>query len=177
VVDDGRTRQLERRAQRLGFADLCGYLQARSDAGLSIPRLAAELEVSQWSVKRALGQAEVTLPPRPQRLARQRRRATQQRLTARAAQLGFADLRTYLSDRLLVRGWPLAEVTAELGAHRRTVRRLMEAHGIQRTRRTAGEVAAGAPGRGISPASRGLWSASRKSITLCSWQAADDEPV
>jgi hypothetical protein len=47
AVDDGRTRQLERRAQRLGFADLRGYLQARSDAGLSIPQLAAELGVSE----------------------------------------------------------------------------------------------------------------------------------
>jgi hypothetical protein len=51
---DGRTRHLERRAQRLGFADVPGYLEARSDAGLSIPRLAAELEVSEWTVKRSL---------------------------------------------------------------------------------------------------------------------------
>jgi hypothetical protein len=42
AVDDGCTRQLERRAQRLGFADLSGYLQARSDAGHSIPQLATE---------------------------------------------------------------------------------------------------------------------------------------
>jgi hypothetical protein len=103
VDDDDRTRQLERRAQRLGFADLRGYLQARSDAGLSLPQLAAEL--------------------------------------------GFADLRAYLADRLLVRGWLLAEVTAELGAHRRTVRRLMDQHGIRRARRTRRELAAGERGR------------------------------
>jgi AraC-like DNA-binding protein len=94
VVVDGRTRQLDQRAQRLGFADLRGYLQARSDAGLSIPRLAAELEVSQWTVKRSLRQGGVTLLPRAERLARQRRHATDQRLAARAAQLGFADLGT-----------------------------------------------------------------------------------
>jgi hypothetical protein len=41
----------------------------------------------------------------------------------------------------------MAEVTAELGAHRVTVRRLMEGHGIRRTRRTPRELAAGARGR------------------------------
>jgi AraC-like DNA-binding protein len=82
VVDDGRTRHLERRAQRLGFADLRGYLQARSDAGHSIPQLAAELDVNERTVKRSLGQGGVTLLPRAERLARQRRHATQQRLAA-----------------------------------------------------------------------------------------------
>jgi AraC-like DNA-binding protein len=142
AVDDGRTHQLERRAQRVGFADLRGYLQACSDAGLSIPRLAAELEVSEWTVKRSLRQVGVRLLPRAERLARQRRHATDRRLTARTSQLGFADLRVYLADRLLVWGWLLAEVTAELGAHRRTVRRLMDQHGIRRIRRTPRELAA-----------------------------------
>jgi hypothetical protein len=45
AVDDGHTRRLERRARTLGFTDLRGYLQVRSDAGLSIPQLAAELGV------------------------------------------------------------------------------------------------------------------------------------
>jgi hypothetical protein len=36
----------EQRARALGFADLRGYLQARSDAGLSIRQLAAEFSVS-----------------------------------------------------------------------------------------------------------------------------------
>lgn len=91
AVDGGRTRQLERRAQRLGFADLGGYLQARSDSGLSAPQLAAELGVTPWTVKQQLTQAGLTLPPRAERLARQRRHATQQRLIARAAQLGFGE--------------------------------------------------------------------------------------
>jgi AraC-like DNA-binding protein len=147
LVDDGRPRQPEQPAQRLGLADLRRYLQAHSDAGLSIPQLAAELGVRKWTVKQALSQAGVTLPPRAERLAQQRRHATQQRLTAQTTQLGFTDVRAYLADRLVTRAWPLAEVTAELGAHRRTVRRLMEEHGIQRTRRTAGEVAAGERGR------------------------------
>jgi AraC-like DNA-binding protein len=158
VIDDRRARQLERRAQRLGFADLRGYLQARSDAGLSIPRLAAELGVSEWTVKQSLGQGDVKLLPRAERLARQRRHATDQRLAARAAKLGFADLRAYLADRLLVRGWLLAEVTAELGAHRRTVRRLMDEYGIRRIRRTPREQAAGARGRRAQAAT---WQARR----------------
>jgi hypothetical protein len=62
AVDDGRTRQLEQRARTLGFADLPGYLQTRSDAGLSIPQLAAELDVSEWTVKRSLRQAGVQGP-------------------------------------------------------------------------------------------------------------------
>jgi hypothetical protein len=63
-VDDGHTRRLERRARRLGFADLRSYLQARCDAGLSIPQLAAELGVTPWMVKQQLTQVGVTLPPR-----------------------------------------------------------------------------------------------------------------
>jgi hypothetical protein len=158
AVDDGRTRHLEQRAQRLGFADLRGYLQARSDAGHSIPQLAAELEVSEWTVKRALRQAGVTLLPRAERLARQRRHATDQRLTARAAEFGFTDITEYLADRLLVRGLLLAEVTAELGAHRVTVRRLMDQHGIRRTRRTPREQTARTRGRAAQAAA---WQARR----------------
>jgi hypothetical protein len=158
AVDDGRARRLERRSRRLGFADLRGYLQARSDAGLSTPQLAAELDVSQWTVKQALTWAGVQLPPRAERLARQRRHATQQRLAARAAQLGFADLGAYLADRLLTRGRLLVEVTAELGTHRVTVRRLIDQHGIQRKRRTPGEQAAGKRGRRTQAAA---WQARR----------------
>jgi hypothetical protein len=154
AVDDRRTRQLERRARRLGFANLRGFLQARCDTGVSVPQLATELGVTQWTVKQALIHAEVTLSPRAERLARQRRHATEQRLTARAAQLGFADLRAYLADRLLVRAWPLAEVTAELGTHRVTIRRLMDHHGIRRARRTPREQAAGERGRPSQAAAR-----------------------
>jgi hypothetical protein len=79
-------------------------------------------------------------------LARQRRHATDRRLTARTSQLGFADLGVYLADRLLVRGWAPGRGTAELGAHRRTVWRLMDQHGIRRIRRTPRELAAGERG-------------------------------
>jgi hypothetical protein len=58
------------------------------------------------------------------------------------AVLGFADVEAYLADRVVARGWLLAEVTAELGAHRMTVRRLLDRHGIRRVRHTPAERAA-----------------------------------
>lgn len=62
----------------------------------------------------------IVLPPRPQRLARQRRRHVEQRITAQVIVFGFADLRAYLTDRLLQREWRLATVVAELSTHRAT---------------------------------------------------------
>jgi hypothetical protein len=46
-------------------------------------------------------------------------------------------------------GWLLAEVAAELAAHRVTVRRLLDRHGIRRVRRTPAERAAAASGRQV----------------------------
>jgi hypothetical protein len=149
VVDDGRDRRLEERARVLGFESLRGYLQARCDTGYSIPRIATELGVGDWQVQAALTQLGVWLAPRPQRLAAQRRRYTQQRIAARVAQLGFADVEAYLVDRVVQQGWLLAEVAAELGAHRVTVRRLLGRHGIRRVRRTPAERAAADRGRRV----------------------------
>jgi hypothetical protein len=91
----------------------------------------------------------VRLAPRPERLAAQRRRHTQERIAARVAALGFADVGAYLADRVAQRGWLLAEVAAELGAHRLTVRRLLDHHGILRVRRTPAERAAADEGRRV----------------------------
>ncbi len=141
VVDDGRTRRLQQHAHQLGFPDLRGYLQTRCDTGHSIPGLARELGVSDWTVTKVLATLHITLPPQPQRLALQRRRYAQERIAARVTELGFADLRSYLEDRLIGQAWLLVEVAAELGAHRRTVRRLMQQAGVQRHRRPARQVA------------------------------------
>jgi len=70
--------------------------------------------VSEWTISQALARLGVVLPPRPQRLARQRRRHAEQRIAARVAALGFAEVRAYLEDRLIEREWLLAEVAAEL---------------------------------------------------------------
>jgi hypothetical protein len=94
----------------LGFEDLRSYLQARCDAGDSGPRIATELGVGDRQVQAALARSGVRLAPRPQRLAAQRRRYTEQRIAARVAQLGFAEVRAYLVDRVVERAWLLAEV-------------------------------------------------------------------
>jgi hypothetical protein len=142
VVDGGRDRHLDERARVLGFEDLRGYLQARCDAGHSIPRIATELGVGDWQVQAALARSGVRLAPRRQRLAAQRRRYSEERIAARVAALGFANVGAYLVDRVLERGWLLAEVATELAAHRVTVRWLLERYGIRRVRRTPRERAA-----------------------------------
>jgi hypothetical protein len=149
---------LEARVGALGFDDLGAYLQARCDAGDSVPRIAAELGVGDWQVQAALARSEVRLAPRSQRLAAQRRRHTQERIAARVAALGFADVQAYLRDRVVERSWLLVEVAAELAAHRLTVRRLLDRYGICRVRRTPAERAAADEGRQVQTVS---WQARR----------------
>jgi len=140
---------LEERVGALGFEELRGYLQARCDAGASVPRIAIELGVRDWQVQATLARSGVRLAPRPQRLAAQRRRHTEERIAARLAALGFTDVRAYLIDRVVQQGWLLADVAAELAAHRLTVRRLLDRHGIRRVRRTSAERAASDGGRRV----------------------------
>ncbi len=146
-VDGGRFRQLEQRAERLGFADLGACLQALSDAGYSVLRLAEELGTTRWLVSQALGELSVRLQDRRVRLAQQRRRAADERVTGRVAELGFADVEAYLMDRVVERGWLLSALGGELGAAPVTVRRLLERYGVRRSQRTTGEQAASARGR------------------------------
>src|SRR6266508_4558017 len=148
-VDGGRDRRLDERVRVLGFDDLGAYLQARCDAGHSVPRIATEMGVGDWQVQAALARSRVRLAPRSQRLAAQRRRYTEQRIAARVAQLGLADVQAYLVDRVVEREWLLADVAAELAAHRLTVRRLLDRHGIRRVRRTPMERAAADRGRRV----------------------------
>jgi hypothetical protein len=158
AVDSGPDRRLEDCARWHGFEDLRAYLQARCDAGSSIPRIAAELGVGDWQVQAALSRSGVRLPPRRQRLAQQRRRHTEERIAARVAALGFADVGAYLVDRVLEQAWLLADVAAELAAHRVTVRRLLDRSGIRRVRRTPAERAASESGRRVQSVS---WQARR----------------
>ena len=152
VVDSGRDRRLQERARWYVFEDLRGYLQARCDTGHSIPRIAAELGVGDWQVQAALSRLQVRRAPQRQRLAAQRRRYTEERIAARVAALGFAEVRAYLLDRVVQRGWLPAKVAAELGAHRVTVRRLLDRHGIRRVRRTLAERAATESGHRVQAA-------------------------
>ncbi len=102
-----------------------------------------------WQVQAALARSGVRLASHPQRLAWQRRRYTEQRIAARVIELGFADARAYLVDRVVEQAWLLADVAAELAAHRLTVRRLLDRHGIRRVRRTQGERVASESGRRV----------------------------
>jgi hypothetical protein len=133
----------------LGFGGLREYLQARCDTGSSVPRMASELRISDWEVQAALSRLGVRLASRPQRLAAQRRRYSEERIAVRVAALGFADVQAYLVDRVVQQGWLLAEVAAELAAHRVTVRRLLDRYGIRRVRRTPAERAAAESGRRV----------------------------
>jgi hypothetical protein len=149
VVDGGRDRRLQERTSALGFDDLRGYLRARCDAGASVPGIAVEFGVRDWQVQAALARLQVRLAACPQRLAAQRRRYTEQRIAGRVATLGFADVRAYLVDRVVQQAWLLSEVAEELAAHRLTVRRLLDRHGIRRVRRTPRERAAAKRGRRV----------------------------
>jgi AraC-like DNA-binding protein len=149
AVDDGRTRRLQQHARRLGFPGLRSYLQARCDTGYSVPGLARELGVSEWTVSQALATQRIALPSRREQLAHQRRRFAQQRIAKLVVELGFADVQAYLTDRLIEQEWLLTDVAAELGAHRHTVRRLMEQAGVRRVRRTARQSLAGERGRQV----------------------------
>jgi len=66
-----------------------------------------------WQVQAALARSGVRVAPRRERLARQRRRYTEQRIAARVAALGFADVGAYLADRVMQRGWLLVEVAGD----------------------------------------------------------------
>src|SRR6266545_3829866 len=132
---------------------------ARCDRGHSVPALARELGESEWTVTKALATLGVVLPPRPERLARQRRRHAEDRIGARVATVGFADIRAYLEDRLIEQERLLVDVAAELAADRRTVRRLMQQVGVTRRRRTARQSAAGERGRQVQSVS---WQSRRR---------------
>jgi hypothetical protein len=157
-VDGRRAQRLKEQAGTLGFDDLGAYLQARCDAGYSMPRIATELGLRDWQVQAALTRFVVRLAPRPQRLAQQRRRHTEEQIADRVAALGFAEVQAYLLDRVVEQEWLLADVAAELAASRLTVRRLLDRHGIRRVRRTPAERAASESGRRVQSVS---WQAHR----------------
>jgi hypothetical protein len=117
--------------------------------------------VPDWQVQAALARLQVRLAPRPQRLAAQRRRYTEERIATRVAQLGFADVEACLVDWVVKQAWPMAEVAGELGANRLTVRRLLERHGIRRVRRTPAKRAAAESGRRVQAVE---WRARRAAV-------------
>ena len=137
TVLDRQQRRLHDRANTLGFIDLDSYLVARCEDDASLTLLAVELHTTRDVIRRLIDQAGIHRSPPKVRSARSRRRATDQRLTERAGQLGFADLGAYLADRVTKQAWTLPQVASELGIHRDTVRDRLDRHGVRRTRPTA----------------------------------------
>ncbi len=158
TVLDAQQRRLRNRAMELGFTDLRAYLVARcQQQGLT--ELAQELDTTTTVIRGTLNHVGLTPPPQPELSAQGRRRSTDQRLTAQAAQLGFPDLETYLTDRIIGQQWPLARVATELGTHLRTVRRLLDHYQIRRTRQTAAQQEVRARARGAQAM---VWQAQRQ---------------
>jgi len=89
TVVDRQQRRLHDRAHTLGFPDLHSYLVARSQSDASLTQLASELHTTIDVIRRLLAEAGIHRSSPKIRGARQRRRATDRRLTERAARLGL----------------------------------------------------------------------------------------
>ena len=79
------------------------YLQARCRQQVSPAQLASELATTTELVRRLLDQAGITPSPRQVTAAHPRRSSTDPHLAARAAELGFATLQDYLTNRAMTR--------------------------------------------------------------------------
>ncbi len=121
-------------APTVGFPDLHSYLVARRAEDASLAQLTGELGTTIGVVRCLLTRPASTAPPgQPAAPAS----ATDQRVTIRAAQLGFASRQTYLADRMTERAWSLARVAGELGVDPDTVRDRLDRHGLRHPKRTA----------------------------------------
>jgi hypothetical protein len=136
IVVDSQQRRLHHHAHAQGYSDLHSYLQARAQQQASPAQLASELATTTELVRRLLDQAGITPSPRQVTAAHTRRSSTDQQLTLRATELGFASLRAYLIDRAMTCGWPSTSIASELGVHPDTVRDRLDQHRLPRQRAT-----------------------------------------
>ncbi|HEY5985973.1 MAG TPA: hypothetical protein VIV12_06240 [Streptosporangiaceae bacterium] len=137
TILDSDQRRLHRHAYAQGYSDLASYLQARCRQQASPARLASELGTTTTTVvRRLLDTAGITPSPRPVTAAHTRRGSTDQQLTTRAAELGFASLQDYLTDRAITRRWPPTSIAGELGVQPATVRDRLDQHRLPRRRAT-----------------------------------------
>jgi AraC-like DNA-binding protein len=137
TVLDSQQRRLHRHAHAQGHSDLASYLLARAQQQASPAQLASELGTTTTTVVRhLLDTAGITPPPRRVTAAHTRRATTDQQLTTRAAELGFASLRAYLADRAVTRRWPSTSIASELGVQPGTVRDRLDRHRLPRRRAT-----------------------------------------
>ena len=132
TVLDSDQRRLHQHADAQGHSDLGSYLLARAQQQGSPAQLARELHTTTTVVRHLLDQAGITPSPRQVTAAHKRRNSTDQQLTTRAADLGFASLRAYLTDRAMTRRWPTTSIASELRVHPATVRDRLDQHGLPR---------------------------------------------
>jgi len=128
--------RLDRHAHAQGYSDLHSYLLALVQQQASPAQLASELGTTTTVVCRLLDTADISPSPRRVTAAHTRRTSTDQQLTTRAAQLGFASLRAYLADRAITRRWPATSIASEFGMHPGTVRDRLDQQGLPRGRAT-----------------------------------------
>jgi hypothetical protein len=141
-------RALEDRARELGFADLAAFLTDRYvDKEHSLCRIAGELDTTSDIVAGLRDGLGVRSHGGVRARGQSRQAGNDQRATVRAFELGFADLRGYLTDRYTDKAWPIPPVAAELGVGESIVTRLLRALGVRRVRATEAVAAAARRGR------------------------------
>jgi hypothetical protein len=160
TVLDQQQRRLHHHAHAQGSSDLASYLQARAQQQASPAQLASELATTPTVVRHLLQQAGLAPSPRQVTAAHTRRSSTDQQLTLRATELGFASLRAYLTDRAMTCGWPSTSIASELGVHPDTVRDRLDQHRLPASGRASGPTGRSS-GRGSvgRPNARPAWPA------------------
>jgi hypothetical protein len=137
---------------------------ARCHDDASLARLAGELHTTIDMLRRLIGQAGIHRASAKVRSARSRRLATDERLTERAAQLGFASLQAYLGNRVTDLAWSLRQIADELGMDRGTVRDRLNRCRLRRSRQPSQhrpgrrrDAVGARPAGGATPPTRHRW--------------------
>jgi hypothetical protein len=132
----------------LGYSDLASYLTDRYlHKEHSLPAIADELGVTIHVVRGLRDAFGIGSHGGVRARGRARQAASDQRATARAAELGFTDLRAYLTDRYTQRAWTIPQVAAESRVGERVVKRLLGSMEVRRVQATALVAAAAERGR------------------------------
>jgi hypothetical protein len=134
----------ERRARELGFADVDALVRQRYVVdGASVAEIADALGCAAITLIDEMERLGIPRRPEDERLAlgravlAERRAEAARALEARVGELGFPDVRAYLSDRIRARRWRQVDVAAELGVHISRIRKLMRQHGVRSARGAA----------------------------------------
>jgi hypothetical protein len=127
----------DRRARRLGYADVADFLRQRYLAeGATVAELAAALECAEITVIAEMDRLGMHRRPQQVRLSQGRRALAAKRAEVRAERearvhaLGFDDLPSYLAARHHQQRWPRRLIAQELEVTAAAVVRLMRREGV-----------------------------------------------